>query len=127
MLGELDYQIENHPKTEFSALTRSLNLMARNLNRLFNAQNDLLLAISHELRSPLARMKVSLAMLDNNDAAEELGQDIKHMDDLIAQLLEGERLKRGRAIPDITTFYFPRLIDDLLAEPLIRQHVTLVG
>lgn len=125
--GELDYQIEHHPKTELSALTRGLNQMARNLNLMFNAQNDLLLAISHELRSPLARMKVSLAMLDNNEVAEGLGQDIKHMDDLIAQLLEGERLKRGHAILDITSFYFPKLIDDLLAEAMIREQVNLVG
>ena len=123
--GELDYQIEKHPKTELSALTRSLNLMARNLNRLFNAQNDLLLAISHELRSPLARMKISLAMLDNNAIVTGLGQDIEHMDDLIAQLLEGERLKRGHSILDITSFYLPKLIDDLLSETAIREKVIL--
>ena len=123
--GELNYQIEKHPNTELSALTRSLNLMARNLNQLFSAQNDLLLAVSHELRSPLARMKVSLAMLEQSDTATELSQDINHIDDLIAQILEGERLKRGHAILDIKSFYFPKLIDDLLAEPAFQNQTIL--
>lgn len=125
--GELDYQIKKHPKTELSALTRSLNLMADNLNKLFKAQNDLLLAVSHELRSPLARMKISLAMLDNNEIVAGLGQDITHMDDLIAQLLEGERLQRGHSILDITTFYLPMLIDDLLAENDTMKHVIVTS
>ncbi|GEA12178.1 HAMP domain-containing sensor histidine kinase [Alteromonas sp. KUL49] len=123
--GELDYQITQHPKTELSILTRGLNRMAKNLHRLFNAQNDLLLAISHELRSPLARMKISLAMLEASPTVDGLSQDIKHMDDLIAQLLEGERLKQGHAILDLTTFYLPTLIDDLLAEPLIAGRAKL--
>ncbi|BBN82559.1 hypothetical protein PA25_25440 [Pseudoalteromonas sp. A25] len=123
--GQLDHRITEHPKTELSQLTRGLNAMAHNLSQLFEAQNELLLAISHELRTPMARMKVSLAMLPENQTVKDLGDDITQMDNLIEQLLEGERLKRGYSVLDVSSHYLPVLIDELLQEPIIKDRVTL--
>jgi K+-sensing histidine kinase KdpD len=52
----------------------------------------LLLAISHELRSPLTRAKVALEFLEDESVKANLMQDIKEMERLIADLLESERL-----------------------------------
>ena len=50
--------------------------MVTYLQSMFDSIKDLLLATSHELRSPLARMKVSLAMIEGNEIAKDLDQGI---------------------------------------------------
>lgn len=115
-LGEFNYRIESHPNTELAELTQGLNRMAGRLQQLFDAKNELLLAISHELRTPMARMKISLAMLEDNPYAADINKDIKAMDELISQLLEGERLSHGHKTLHLTTYYLPSLVDEVIAE-----------
>jgi signal transduction histidine kinase len=59
---------------------------------MLEAKRQLLLAISHELRSPLTRAKVALEFLEDQSVKTNLMQDIKEMERLIADLLESERL-----------------------------------
>lgn len=114
--GQFEYRIETHPNTELAELTHGINKMAADLQRLFDAKKELLLAISHELRTPLARMKVSLAMLEESQISRELNSDIAHMDQMIEQLLEAERLNLGHKVLLLTNYYLPSLIDEVLAE-----------
>jgi len=59
--------------------------------------HDRLLAdVSHELRSPLARIKVALEMLPEGTKREQIARDIREMEGLTSALLERERIK-GRA------------------------------
>jgi len=53
----------------------------------------LLLDVSHELRSPLTRMKVALALLPEDDNKASLDADVKEMETMISELLELERLR----------------------------------
>ncbi|MBU1310452.1 MAG: HAMP domain-containing histidine kinase [Gammaproteobacteria bacterium] len=123
--GDLGYRITQHPKTELARLTHSLNKMAEDLQKLFAAKNDMLMAISHELRTPLGRMKVSLALLDNNDISTDLNNDINYMNNLIGQLLEGERLEQGARVLNITNCYLPMLIEDVLSENGFSEQVVI--
>ena len=123
--GHFDYRIESHPKTELADLTHGLNRMAEDLRNLFDAKNDLLLAISHELRTPLARMSISAVMLENSEQAEEIKNDIKQMDRLIDQLLEGERLQHGHKVLHLSRYFIPTLVDELLGEQDIKEKLVL--
>jgi len=125
--GNFDHRIEKHPKTELAQLTRGLNKMAADLKQLFEAKDELLLAISHELRTPMARMTVSLAMLEQNNIVHDLSNDIKQMNYLIEQLLEGERLQQGHKVLSLSTYFLPNLIDELLDEQGLENKVTLDG
>lgn len=124
--GDLSYRITQHPKTELARLTHSLNKMAEDLQTLFAAKNDMLMAISHELRTPLGRMKVSLAMLESNDISTDLNNDIDYMNNLIGQLLEGERLEQGARVLTLSNYYLPALIEDVLSENSLSQQVVIV-
>ena len=125
--GNFDYQITHHSNTELADLTMGLNKMTRKLKELFESKNDMLLAISHELRTPLARMNISLAMLDDSQSKLELQKDIKQVDELIEQLIEGERLQHGHEVLHISTHYIPSLIAEILDEPELNEDVKLKG
>ena len=114
--GNFKYKIARHPKNDLAELTQGLDKMAEQLQQLFTAKDDLLLAVSHELRSPMARMKVSFALLEQNDIVRRLDNDINQMDLIISQLLESARLQQSDKALHIETFFLPSFIDETLEE-----------
>ena len=60
----------------------------------------LLADVSHELRSPLARMKVALELLPAGEKNDSIAQDIRSMESLITALLEREQV-RARISQDV--------------------------
>jgi len=90
--GELSYRIPTTRRDDLGELARDINHMADDVGEMLEAKRQLLLAISHELRSPLTRAKVALEFLDDESVKANLMQDIKEMERLIADLLESERL-----------------------------------
>ena len=77
---------------ETDALARDFNTMAAQLQEKITAQKRLLSDVSHELRSPLARMRVALALAEKDPArsAEQLARlerETELLDELIGQLL----------------------------------------
>ncbi|MBE1298545.1 MAG: HAMP domain-containing protein [Alteromonadaceae bacterium] len=125
--GEFNYRIDKHPKTELAELTRGLNKMAADLQQLFDAKNELLLAISHELRTPMARMKVSLAMLEESSVSADLNKDIAQMDQMIEQLLEAERLEQGHKVLHQSHYYLPSLMEEILAEQDNAESISVAS
>jgi signal transduction histidine kinase len=98
--GRFDRPIPIRPKDELSELgelSTRINRMAGNLHGMLDAKRALLLAISHELRSPLTRARVNAELLDTSPEREALLRDLGEMRDLISTLLESERLAQGHA------------------------------
>ena len=81
---------------ELGELADNFNEMAGELQQMLDAKRQLLLAISHELRSPLTRAKVSLELIEDKRQRRELGQDLFEMERLIEELLETERLSSSQ-------------------------------
>ena len=80
---------------ELAALARRFNAMARQVRELLAARTTLLAGVSHDLRTPLARMRLSLELLKLDATAERIEQmerDIEEMNALIGTLLD---LARG--------------------------------
>jgi signal transduction histidine kinase len=96
--GELDYRIPTPRHDELGDLSRDINEMAEDVQGMLEAKRQLMLAISHELRSPITRSKVALAMLDDEVTRESLLEDINEMERLITDLLESEALNTRHAI-----------------------------
>ena len=95
--GELDYRIPKVRNDELGDLTGDINQMADDVQEMLEAKRQLLLAISHELRSPLTRTKVALELMDDEATRENVLEDIQEMEQLIADLLEGEQLNTRHA------------------------------
>lgn len=94
--GRFDQAIPLRRHDELGDLAQRINTMAHDLHGMLNAKRALLLALSHELRSPLtrARLNVELLPATPDSAAERsaLLRDLNAMRDLISDLLESERL-----------------------------------
>ena len=94
--GQLDVEVERSSSDELGALTEAFNQMARRVKEMIELRDRLLLDVSHELRSPLTRMKVALALLPENDKRDGMEADVAEMEGMITGILEIERLRDGR-------------------------------
>lgn len=99
--GAFDRPIPIRRRDELGQLATDVNTMAASIHQMLEAKRSMLLAISHELRSPLTRARLNTELLpDEGDIAkrrEALLRDLSEMRDLVTDLLEGERLGQGHA------------------------------
>lgn len=93
--GELDHRVEVKGSDELGELATAFNLMAQRLQELMHSKDRMLLDVSHELRSPLTRMKVALAMAPEGPMKESLMDDIIQMERMVTTILEGARARSG--------------------------------
>jgi two-component system osmolarity sensor histidine kinase EnvZ len=78
--------------TEIREANRSFNQMVGDLNRVESDRAVILAGISHDLRTPLARMQLEVEMARlSDDAREGMQSDLAQMDAIIAQFLEYAR------------------------------------
>jgi signal transduction histidine kinase len=96
--GQLDVTVPSQTRDEFGALADAFNQMVRRISEMVRARDQLLLDVSHELRSPLTRVKVALALLPEGDKRRRIDADVAEMEAMIAELLELERLREGRGL-----------------------------
>ena len=90
--GDLDVALPVSGRDEFATLTAGFNEMVSRVKQMILARDQLLLDVSHELRSPLTRMKVALALLPDDADKTDMNSDLNEMETMIAELLELERL-----------------------------------
>jgi len=86
--------------SEIRTLANAFNRMAEDLRRLDEERALLLAGVSHDLRTPLSRIRLGLEMLDGtNDTTLKAGleQDIEDIDAAIGQFLDFARLAEGEA------------------------------
>ena len=101
---------------ELGALAARIDGMAGSLAGMLEAKRTLLLAISHELRSPLTRARVNAELLDETPEREALLRDLAEMRDLVATLLESERLQQGHAALQAAPLDLAALLRTLAAD-----------
>jgi signal transduction histidine kinase len=101
---------------ELGQLAGTINTMGADIGQMLDAKRALLLAISHELRSPLTRARLNTELLPDTKevqpSREALLRDLALMRDLVTDLLESERL----ASPHVALQREPTQLADLVAE-----------
>ncbi len=95
--GDFTQPITGTRNDELGDLAGRINRMAASLQGMLDAKRALLLAISHELRSPLTRARVNAELVGEGEHKDALLRDLAAMRDLISDLLESERLATGHA------------------------------
>ena len=125
--GNFKFRIEKHPRNDLGHLTRGLNSMAESLETLFSSKNELLLSVSHELRSPMARMKVLLALLNKNDTVSKLNIEIDKMDEIVEQLLESERLRDSHKLLNLETYFLPNVLSGVIDSFDDKESIRVEG
>ncbi len=97
-LGDLNFRVKSNRQDELGELTESINHMADSLQSMLEAKRQLLLAISHELRTPITKAKLRLEFMPESEEKDQLKQDIKEIELLISDLIEAERLNEDHSV-----------------------------
>ncbi len=96
--GQLDVVLPVVSHDELGALTTAFNQMVSRVQEMIHARDQLLLDVSHELRSPLTRMKVALALMPADENQTSLESDVSEMEIMISEMLELERLRNPQGL-----------------------------
>ena len=113
--GEIAELLPETGPRELAALAHRFNEMARQVRELLAGRTTLLAGVSHDLRTPLARMRVALALLEDKPTPKliaRLETDIEEMDRLIGHVLD---LARGIDREAAVEIDLPALLSDMAA------------
>jgi signal transduction histidine kinase len=129
---------------EIGELARSFNKMADRIQTLLSAERRLLLDISHELRSPLARLSVAVELArsgkDQDAMLDRIEKEAIRLSELVSELLQVTRAEGDPSLQKTETVHLDELLADIVYDSLIEakakdctldlkapQPVTLIG
>jgi signal transduction histidine kinase len=113
---------------ELAALAADFDVMVERMSAFVRSQKDLLSTVSHELRSPLARLLMSLALLRKQSSPESaellqrMERDVERIDTLIGQLLTLSRLETGVSSEEKDNVDFSQMVQEVVADGDFEAH-----
>ncbi|WP_200934366.1 HAMP domain-containing sensor histidine kinase [Variovorax sp. Root318D1] len=127
--GEFTQPIPIRQNDDLGDLAGHINTMADDIQAMLDAKRGLLLALSHELRSPLTRARLNAELLpatpEGAAEREALLRDLNEMRDLISDLLESERLASPHAALQREPVDLAVLVREIVAEMPGARNVHL--
>jgi signal transduction histidine kinase len=127
--GALHQRVDEGGQDEVAAVATSFNRAAGRIEALLRSHQNLLANASHELRSPLARLKMAVALLDEASPAErarlrrEIHTNIGELDALVEEVLLASRLDAATPLDA----HAPVSLLALAAEEAARVGATVEG
>jgi signal transduction histidine kinase len=121
--GDLEARVEGKMAKrgdEIGDLVRDFNAMAERVRQLVQSHKQLLSDVSHELRSPLARQRVALALVQQHGTAEQrpmlerIRAESVRLDELIGRILLLAKLEGGEDKPAMTEFSLNDVVDQIV-------------
>lgn len=102
--GDLSARAELNGNDEVSALARDFNHMAERIDQMMASQRQLVSDVSHELRSPLARLRIALELAQRSSnptsMLHKIGKEADELEQMVTQLLSLARMESGQASLD---------------------------
>lgn len=121
--GDLSVRLPVDGTDELANLATSYNNMAEHIQRLIEAQRELMRAVSHELRTPVARIRFALEMLVDEDdyeyrqqQMEMIDKDIEALNTLIDEIMTYAKLEQGMPSLDFEQVALFEVLDQVLIE-----------
>ena len=120
--GQLSARVrDTRPRRdEIGELVRDFNFMAEHVEALVSSQRQLISDISHELRSPLARINATLGVtrqrLGHNVLFDRLERDADRLNDMIGRLLTLARLEMTATSPQMRRIDLKGLVAEVVAD-----------
>jgi two-component system sensor histidine kinase CpxA len=112
----------NRRSDELAGLGRDFDVMAERIESLMNAQRRLLRDISHELRSPLARLNIALGLARQRSvppasgALDRIEREAERLNELIGQLLRLTVLESGTQVEEKVSVPLADLMREIVAD-----------
>jgi signal transduction histidine kinase len=113
--GNLKHRVPVTKADELGQLSQAFNAMTQRLNEMITAKEQLLRDVSHELRSPLTRMKLALEFVKEDRTRQLVQSDIQEMEEMITHILETARMHHDHSRLNLREIDLTRLINDVVA------------
>jgi two-component system sensor histidine kinase CpxA len=123
--GNLDIRVGRsigNRRDEIADLVRDFDSMAGELRILLQNERNLLTGVSHELRSPIARMRLALALARSGEPQEteemldRIEQDTIQLDSMLERILTVARLESGQQKLRLESCSLNEIVDDVLQD-----------
>ena len=101
--GKGDYVNDFRPSgaQEIRKAAYEFDRMAKRINRHLNQRSEMLSGISHDLRTPLTRLKLQLAMLTQKDLSKKMSSDIDEMENMLNDYLQFSKTQSQETTSEI--------------------------
>ena len=88
--GKGDYvnEFKTSGALEIRKASYEFDRMAKRINRHLNQRSEMLSGISHDLRTPLTRLKLQIAMLNQKEVSKSMSSDVDEMEKMLNDYLE---------------------------------------
>src|ERR1700730_7415812 len=113
---------------ELAALAADFDVMVERMSAFVRSQQDLLSTVSHELRSPLTRLIMSLTLLrkqslpESEELLQRMERDVERVDTLMGQLLTLARLETGLSSDTRESVDLSQLVQEVVADGDFEAH-----
>ena len=97
--------------SEIRKATIEFDKMMKRINKHLNQRSEMLSGISHDLRTPLTRLKLQLAMTDKKDNAKKMAADIDEMEKMLNDYLQ---YAKSQSEEDYVEINISNLLNDIL-------------
>lgn len=112
--GNLKHRVPVAKSDELGQLSQAFNGMTQRLHEMLTAKEQLLQDVSHELRSPLTRMKVALEFVKEAQTRSLMQSDIEEMEEIITHILETARVHNDHSRLNLQEVDPTELIRDVI-------------
>ena len=129
--GDLSARAEARRQDEFGQLARSFNLMAERIETLLTAERRLLQDVSHELRSPLARLEFAIELArtspDRNKALDRIKKETERLATLVSELLQVTRAENDPQSRNLDAIPLRGLLEDVIGDTAVESEARTVS
>ena len=122
---------------EMATLASSYNNMSDHIQRLIEAQRELMRAVSHELRTPVARIRFGMEMLAEEDdyeyrlqQVEMIDKDIEALNTLIDEIMTYTKLEQGTPFLEFEQIVLFDVLDQVTVETealKTQKHIQMIA
>ncbi|NUB45439.1 HAMP domain-containing protein [Fertoebacter nigrum] len=115
--GDLSYQIPlDNTFGEYRTFAKGFNKMVAELQRIHESRRHMLLALPHEILTPLSRLKVRKDMLVDENLRAQISKDISVVEEILSSILAAEKRNSGETSADFIDI-----------EPYAREQIAQVA
>ncbi len=112
--GDLESRVNVRGSTEFERVAEAFNNMVSRIKETIEGKERLLIDVSHELQSPLARMKLAVELMKEEKTKERLKLNLKDLESMVSEILESARLDSSTGSLSLQKTDLNHLIKDFL-------------